>query len=215
MVSAWLAPQTERRRPEPRSAASSAAGSGVPAQRATPFTYQGAPGRGGSGAVSHQRETASSRRPGMPPSAAAAASPATAADTPDTAKIVIRTLDAGSDKPLAFVDSGVEANPALGVRGLRVATANPALLEHQLDAIAAAAAQAGATPWVMAPMVATVEETEYFVALARDYGLKTAGVMVEVPSSALLADRVLAYVAPVLLGGDRLALTDIGVASIG
>jgi phosphotransferase system enzyme I (PtsI) len=42
-------------------------------------------------------------------------------------------------------------------------------------------------------MVSTVEETEYFVALARDYGLKTAGVMVEVPSSALLADRILKY----------------------
>jgi phosphotransferase system enzyme I (PtsI) len=40
-------------------------------------------------------------------------------------------------------------------------------------------------------MVATVEETEYFVAVARDYGVKTAGVMVEVPSSALLADRIL------------------------
>jgi phosphotransferase system enzyme I (PtsI) len=45
----------------------------------------------------------------------------------------------------------------------------------------------------MAPMIATVEETEYFVKLARDYGIKTAGVMVEVPSSALLADRVLAH----------------------
>lgn len=46
--------------------------------------------------------------------------------------------------------------------------------------------------WVMAPMVATVEEAEYFVEIARDYGIKTAGVMVEVPSSALLADRILA-----------------------
>ena len=43
----------------------------------------------------------------------------------------------------------------------------------------------------MAPMVATVEETEYFTAIARDYGIRTAGVMVEVPSSALLADRIL------------------------
>jgi len=38
-----------------------------------------------------------------------------------------------------------------------------------------------------------VEETEYFVAIAREYGIKTAGVMIEVPSSALLADRVLAH----------------------
>ncbi len=45
----------------------------------------------------------------------------------------------------------------------------------------------------MAPMVATVEEAEYFTDIARDYGIKTAGVMVEVPSSALLADRILSY----------------------
>jgi phosphoenolpyruvate-protein phosphotransferase (PTS system enzyme I) len=44
----------------------------------------------------------------------------------------------------------------------------------------------------MAPMVSTVEETEYFVSLAREYGIRTAGVMVEVPSSALLAEQVLA-----------------------
>jgi len=42
-------------------------------------------------------------------------------------------------------------------------------------------------------MVATVEETQYFTSLAREYGLKTAGVMVEVPAAALLADRVLAH----------------------
>jgi len=41
-------------------------------------------------------------------------------------------------------------------------------------------------------MIATVEETQYFTDLARGYGIKTAGVMVEVPSSALLADRILA-----------------------
>jgi phosphotransferase system enzyme I (PtsI) len=45
----------------------------------------------------------------------------------------------------------------------------------------------------MAPMIATVEETTYFTSLARDYGIRTAGVMVEVPSAALLADRVLAH----------------------
>ncbi len=44
----------------------------------------------------------------------------------------------------------------------------------------------------MAPMVSTVEEARYFTALGRELGLKTVGVMVEVPSSALLADRILA-----------------------
>jgi phosphotransferase system enzyme I (PtsI) len=41
-------------------------------------------------------------------------------------------------------------------------------------------------------MVSTVEETKYFVEIAREYGIKTAGVMVEVPSLALLAPQVLA-----------------------
>ena len=55
-------------------------------------------------------------------------------------KVVIRTLDAGSDKPMKFANLHEEENPALGVRGLRIAIANPGLLTHQLDAIALAAA---------------------------------------------------------------------------
>ena len=42
-------------------------------------------------------------------------------------KVVIRTLDAGSDKPLKFAGHAEEANPALGVRGIRIATGNPGL----------------------------------------------------------------------------------------
>ena len=58
-------------------------------------------------------------------------------------KVVVRTLDAGSDKPLKFASSPDEANPALGVRGIRIATGNPAILTNQLAAIAAAAEQTG------------------------------------------------------------------------
>jgi phosphoenolpyruvate-protein kinase (PTS system EI component) len=43
-------------------------------------------------------------------------------------KVVIRTLDAGADKPLAFLDLGDEPNPALGVRGLRAVRRRPELL---------------------------------------------------------------------------------------
>ncbi len=53
--------------------------------------------------------------------------------------VVVRTLDAGSDKPVAFATHEGEENPALGVRGLRLSFDNPALLERQLDGIAAAA----------------------------------------------------------------------------
>jgi len=107
--------------------------------------------------------------------------------------VVVRTLDAGSDKPIAFATLDDEDNPALGVRGLRLARRNPQLLEHQLDGIAAAAKRTGADTWVMAPMVATVGEAADFAERVRARGLK-AGVMVEVPSAALLASRFLEVV---------------------
>lgn len=107
-------------------------------------------------------------------------------------KVVVRALDAGADKPLAFLNDSHEENPALGLRGLRALRASEDILREQLTALAQADAATEADLWVMAPMVSTVEETEYFVRLAREYGIKTAGVMVEVPSSALLADQVLA-----------------------
>ncbi|MFV0374568.1 phosphoenolpyruvate--protein phosphotransferase [Microbacterium sp.] len=107
-------------------------------------------------------------------------------------KVVVRALDAGADKPLAFLNDAHEENPALGLRGLRALRASEDILREQLTALAEADAAAEADLWVMAPMVSNVEETAYFVSLAREYGIKTAGVMVEVPSSALMADRVLA-----------------------
>lgn len=108
-------------------------------------------------------------------------------------KVVVRMLDAGADKPLAFLNDAHEENPALGLRGLRSLRASEDILREQLTALAEADALTDADLWVMAPMVTTVEETAYFTGLAREYGLKTAGVMVEVPASALLADRVLAH----------------------
>ncbi|MCK6081554.1 phosphoenolpyruvate--protein phosphotransferase [Microbacterium sp. EYE_5] len=108
-------------------------------------------------------------------------------------KVVVRALDAGADKPLAFLNDAHEENPALGLRGLRALRASEDILREQLTALANADAAADADLWVMAPMVSTVEETEYFVTLAKEYGVKTAGVMVEVPSSALMADKVLAH----------------------
>ncbi|HEY1529884.1 MAG TPA: phosphoenolpyruvate--protein phosphotransferase [Galbitalea sp.] len=107
-------------------------------------------------------------------------------------KVVVRALDAGADKPLSFLNDETEENPALGLRGLRALRAHESILRDQLTAIVNAEATTEADVWVMAPMVSTVEETRYFVTLAKELGLKTAGVMVEVPAAALLADRILA-----------------------
>jgi len=106
-------------------------------------------------------------------------------------KVVVRALDAGADKPLSFLNDAPEENPALGLRGIRALRANEAILRDQLTALANADAATSADLWVMAPMVSTVEETRYFTKLARELGIKTAGVMIEVPAAALLADRIL------------------------
>jgi phosphotransferase system enzyme I (PtsI) len=106
-------------------------------------------------------------------------------------KVVVRALDAGADKPLPFLTDDSEENPALGRRGIRALAHRENILRDQLTALAQADAETNADLWVMAPMIATVDETEYFVSLARELGLKTTGVMVEVPSAAILATELL------------------------
>ncbi|KFI78090.1 phosphoenolpyruvate--protein phosphotransferase [Bifidobacterium pseudolongum] len=105
-------------------------------------------------------------------------------------KVVIRLLDAGADKPLPFLTPEDEPNPALGLRGLRTLAQHKAVLEGQLKALAEADAQTDADLWVMAPMVADEWEAEYFTKLGKSFGLKFVGSMAEVPSIAVMADKV-------------------------
>jgi phosphotransferase system enzyme I (PtsI) len=120
-------------------------------------------------------------------------------------KVVVRTLDAGADKPLPFVRHADEANPALGVRGLRVTRQQPELLTDQLTAIAEAATGSPADVWVMAPMVSTPAEAVEFTAQARAFGLPTVGAMVEVPAAALRAAQMLRCCDFVSIGTNDLA----------
>lgn len=122
-------------------------------------------------------------------------------------KVVLRTLDAGSDKPLAFATLPDEPNPALGVRGHRLGQLDPGLTERQLDAVAAAVEQAGAeasNAWVMAPMVATLAEARAVASAVHARGLR-AGVMVEIPALAWQAEALVREVDFVSIGTNDLA----------
>jgi phosphotransferase system enzyme I (PtsI) len=119
-------------------------------------------------------------------------------------KVVLRTLDAGADKPLPFLTDATEPNPALGVRGYRTDFTTPGVLERQLQAIALAEKASEADVWVMAPMISTAEEAARFASLCATAGIKTPGVMVEVPSAALTAEAILREVGFASLGTNDL-----------
>ncbi|WP_062296573.1 phosphoenolpyruvate--protein phosphotransferase [Demequina maris] len=120
-------------------------------------------------------------------------------------RVVVRTLDAGADKPLAFANLGEEENPALGRRGLRLCQAMPELIDSQLEALAMAAKETGADVRVMAPMVATADEAAWFASRVKAAGLPKSGVMIEVPAAALRSRHVLAEVDFGSLGTNDLA----------
>ena len=114
-------------------------------------------------------------------------------------KVVIRTLDAGSDKPVPYINAPHEENPALGVRGWRLTRTSNDVLNRQLQALARAAKNAAAEGntvevWAMAPMINTPAEARDFAARVRELGIGKAGVMIETPAAALHADKVLAEV---------------------
>ena len=102
--------------------------------------------------------------------------------------IVVRTLDAGADKPLPFLRQEPEDNPFLGRRGIRLSLAEPDLFRTQLRAIVRVAAHHPLK--IMFPMVATLEEFRAARALldeVRGDAELEVGVMVEVPGLALRA----------------------------
>lgn len=112
--------------------------------------------------------------------------------------LIVRTLDIGGDKQVPHLDLPVEDNPFLGVRGARLALRRDDLLVPQLRALYRAAKHGPLQ--VMFPMISTVEEVRELrarmeaVRVALDAPAVPVGIMIEVPSAALMADRFAAHV---------------------
>jgi phosphoenolpyruvate-protein phosphotransferase len=106
--------------------------------------------------------------------------------------LTIRTLDVGGDKPLQYLPIPPEENPFLGVRGLRVGFLMPEILREQLRAILRVRSKG--TLNVMFPMVAMIEEFRQAKAMLEEERAKLGapavkiGIMIEVPSAALMAE---------------------------
>ncbi|MDD0975073.1 phosphoenolpyruvate--protein phosphotransferase [Pseudomonas fontis] len=109
--------------------------------------------------------------------------------------VIIRTIDVGGDKQLDYLPLPVEANPVLGLRGIRLGQVRPELLDQQLRALLQVSPQRRCR--IMLPMVSEVDELleirQRLDRLAAELGISERaelGVMIEVPAAALLAERL-------------------------
>jgi phosphocarrier protein FPr len=116
------------------------------------------------------------------------------AQTMGNRPVIIRTLDIGGDKPLPYIQLEPEMNPFLGERGLRLCLNRPALFREQLRAILRAAPSGDLR--LMFPMVSEITELRQARAIVEELRRELAappvqiGIMVEVPSAALLAEKL-------------------------
>jgi phosphocarrier protein FPr len=118
--------------------------------------------------------------------------------------VIVRTFDVGGDKQVPYMDLGVETNPFLGWRGVRPGLEQVGLLKTQLRAILRAAV--GYDVGVMFPMVATVEEVRRIRSILDEARVELqserlpvaesiqVGIMIEIPSAALMANAMASLV---------------------
>ena len=123
--------------------------------------------------------------------------------------LIVRLLDIGGDKPAPYLALSAEENPALGVRGIRVGLAHPALLDTQLRAILGVVPRGRCK--IMVPMIASLDELRLVrAALDRaraDLGVEqpvALGIMIETPAAAMTADLLAAEADFLSIGSNDL-----------
>jgi len=115
-------------------------------------------------------------------------------------KVVIRTLDAGADKQISYLNINKEENPALGFRAIRICLTHPEIFTVQLRALYRASVYGNLA--IMFPMITSEEEVQEILCICKDvreqlkkegipFSEKTElGIMIETPAAAIISDRL-------------------------
>jgi phosphotransferase system enzyme I (PtsI) len=124
----------------------------------------------------------------------------TIADAFGDKPVILRTLDVGGDKEIPYINMAVEDNPFLGVRAIRLCLQRPELFKPQLRA--ALRASRGNNLKLMFPMVATVADVDNVRLILEECKAELeeekkpiadkmeVGIMIEIPSAAVMADQL-------------------------